>query len=57
MEKNNIIEFDLKQRILEMAKRYTDSLELFLQEREQAVPLLLKAVKYADKEYLALRPR
>lgn len=50
MEKNNIIEFDPKQRILELAKRYTDSLELFLQEREQAVPLLLKAVKYTDKE-------
>ena len=50
MEKNNIIEFDRKRRSLELVERYTDSLELFLQEREQAVPLLLKALKYADKE-------
>lgn len=50
MKKNNIIEFEPKRRSLELAERYTDSLELFLQEREQAVPLLLKALKYADKE-------
>ena len=48
MNKNHIIEFDPKERILEKAGSYIDSLEMFLDEYEQAVPFLIKAMKYAD---------
>jgi len=47
---NRIIEFDRKERILEKAKMYVESVDLFLDERDQAIPLLLRALKYADGE-------
>jgi HEAT repeat protein len=47
--KNNIIPFDSHSRLLEKAGRYLENLELFLAERDQAVPLLLKALKLADR--------
>ena len=47
---NNVIEFDSKHRVLERAKKYVESVELFLKEGDQAVALLLKALKHADKE-------
>lgn len=50
MQKNNIIEFEPKEHILKMANQYVSSLELFLQESGQAVPLLIKAMKYSDKK-------
>jgi HEAT repeat protein len=50
MKKKQIIEFDSKERILEKARRYVDSLELFFEEGDKAIPLLLKAIKYADKD-------
>jgi HEAT repeat protein len=47
---NRIIEFEPKERILEKTRSYIDSLELFLHERDQAIPLLMKAMKYADRK-------
>ena len=37
-----VIEFDSKQRILEKAQNYVESVDLFIDERDQAIPLLLK---------------
>lgn len=37
-------------RILEKARRYINSLEMFIGEADEAIPLLLKALKYADKD-------
>jgi HEAT repeat protein len=50
MKKNHVIEFEPKERILEKAKKYVESVELFSEESDQAVPLLLKAVKHADTD-------
>jgi HEAT repeat protein len=50
MKKNQIIEFEPRERILEKARKYVDSLELFSQGSDRAIPLLLKAIKYADKD-------
>jgi HEAT repeat protein len=47
---NRVIGFDPKERILEKAKNYVESVETFLDERDQAVPLLLRAFKHADGE-------
>ncbi len=50
MKKNSVIEFEPRERFLEKARRYIDSPELFLQERDQATALLLKVLKYADRD-------
>jgi HEAT repeat protein len=50
MNKNRVIEFDSKRRILERAKKYVESVELFLDEGDQAVSLMLRALKHADGE-------
>ncbi len=47
---HRVIGFDPKDRILEKAKKYVESVELFLDERDQAIPLLLRALKHADGE-------
>ena len=47
---NRVIEFDSKERILEKAQNYVHSVELFYDERDQAIPLLLRALKHADRE-------
>jgi HEAT repeat protein len=49
MSKNNIINFEPQDRLLEKAQQYVDSVEDFLEERETAVPLLLRALKFADR--------
>jgi hypothetical protein len=51
MKKNRVIEFESKERILEKAKKYVESIESFLEESDQAVPLLLRAMKHADREF------
>lgn len=48
MNKGNVIDFKPKERLLEKAGSYIESTELFLEERDEAVPLLLKALKHAD---------
>ena len=50
MKKNHVIEFEPKERILEKAKKYVESVDLFFEERDRAVPLLLKAMKLADRD-------
>jgi len=45
-----VIEFEPKERILEKAKKYVESVDLFFEERDRAVPLLLKAMKLADRD-------
>jgi len=45
-----VIEFDSKQRMLEKAQNYVASVDLFIDERDQAIPLLLRALKHADGE-------
>lgn len=49
MKKNRVIEFDPRERMLEKAKKYVSSIEMFFEERAQAVPLLLRAMKYANR--------
>ncbi|NNF98730.1 MAG: HEAT repeat domain-containing protein [Desulfobacteraceae bacterium] len=48
--KNNIIQFDRRERILGKARAYTESVETFLAETEKAVPLLISALFRADEE-------
>jgi HEAT repeat protein len=51
MDKSNrVIGFDPRERVLEKAKNYVESVETFLDERDQAVPLLLRAFKHADSK-------
>ena len=50
MNQNNVIDFEPKERLLEKAASYVESIDLFLDERGEAVPLLLKALKHADEE-------
>jgi HEAT repeat protein len=46
---NNIILFQSRARLLKKAQVYVEDPKRFLEEREQAVPLLLKALKHADR--------
>ena len=48
MKKNRVIEFEPKERILEKARQYIESLEVFSEESDRAIPLLLTAMKHAD---------
>ncbi|MFQ5847314.1 MAG: HEAT repeat domain-containing protein [Candidatus Methylomirabilales bacterium] len=50
MKKKRVIEFDPRARILEKAKQYVESVALFAEEADQAIPLLLKAMKFADRD-------
>ncbi|HSE89048.1 MAG TPA: hypothetical protein VLJ79_22735 [Candidatus Binatia bacterium] len=50
MKKNPVIELEPKARILEKARKYIQSVESFLDDGDQAVSLLLKAMKYADRD-------
>ncbi len=47
---NRVIDFEPRERVLEKAKRYVESVELFSEEREQAFPVLLRALKHADRD-------
>jgi len=49
MKKNSVIEFEPKERMLAKAKAYVDSVESFLDGGDQAVSLLLRATKHADR--------
>jgi len=50
MSKTRIIPFETREQVLQHARPYLESVELFLEERDKAVPLLLKALKHADRE-------
>jgi HEAT repeat protein len=50
MKNSNVIDFKPKERLLKKAGSYIESIELFLEEQDEAVPLLLKALEHADHE-------
>src|SRR5919109_1608501 len=50
MKKDRVIKFEPKDRILERAKKYVESVETFLEDGDHAVVLLLKAMKLADRQ-------
>jgi len=45
-----IIDFESREHLFKKVESYIESIELFLEEQDKAVPLLLKALKYADHE-------
>jgi len=45
-----VIDFESREHLFKKVESYIESIELFLEERDKAVPLLLKALKYADQE-------
>lgn len=45
-----VIDFESKEHLFKKVESYIESIELFLEEQDKAVPLLLKALKYADQE-------
>jgi len=49
MPKNNIINFEPHKRLLEKAQQYIDDVELFLAEKESAMPMLIRAMRVADR--------
>jgi hypothetical protein len=51
MKNNRVIEFEPNGRILEKARKYIDSVEDFLDDRNEAIPLLLKALKLANRDF------
>jgi len=50
MKKNQIIQLEPKERLLAKVRNYVESIESFLEESDQAIPLLLKALRYADRD-------
>ncbi len=51
MQKSRVVKLEPKERTLKKAKSYIDSVELIFEEWDQAVPLLLRAMKYADRGF------
>jgi len=51
MKNNRVIEFEPKERILEKAKKLIKFPELFSEEGDQAVSLLLRAMKHANRDF------
>jgi HEAT repeat protein len=49
MKTSNVILFQSRARLLKKAQVYVEDPKRFLEDREQAVPLLLKALKHADR--------
>jgi len=50
MKKDRVIKFDSKERILQKARSYVESVETFFHESDRAISLLLKAMKLADRD-------
>jgi hypothetical protein len=48
MDKKKIINFEPKERLFKKVNSYIESEDLFLEEKDRAVPLLLKSLKLAD---------
>ena len=48
MTQTNIIQFNPIERVLSKVDKFLESKELFFEDRETAIPLLLNALKYAD---------
>jgi hypothetical protein len=45
MKKNRVIEFEPRERILEKAKKYVESVESFFEESDAAIPLLVRLLQ------------
>ena len=45
-----VIDFESREHLFKKVESYIESIELFLEEQDKAIPLLLKALKYADHE-------
>lgn len=50
MGRRKIINFDSKDRLVEKVGPYLESIELFLKEKDKAIPALLKGLKLADNK-------
>jgi HEAT repeat protein len=50
MSRHKIIRFDPNVRLFKKVDEYIESMELFIEEQDKAIPLLLKALKFADYE-------
>ena len=50
MQKQKVIALEPKERLLEKARRYASDPELFLENGDLAVSLMLRALKFADRE-------
>ncbi len=50
MSRRKIINFESKARLFEKIDIYLESIELFLKEKEKAIPILLKGLKLADNK-------
>lgn len=50
MNKSKVIHLESKERLLEKVRAYIESIDLFLEESDKAIPLLLKALKYTDHQ-------
>lgn len=51
MKKSRVIKFDSKERILIKARSYVESVETFFNESEQAIPVLIQALKLGDRDF------
>jgi len=50
LSKAKVIAFEARGQLLQNAQIYLESVELFLEERDRAIPLLLKAMRHGDRE-------
>lgn len=50
MKQNRVIKFDSKETVLKKARSYVESVETF-DESDRAIPLLLKAMELADRDF------
>jgi HEAT repeat protein len=50
MTKTRVIPFETREQVLHQARTYLESVERFLDERDKAVPVLLKALRHADRD-------
>lgn len=51
MAKNKLIHFEPQEKLVEKAREYIEDVQLFLEQRERAVPVLLRALKIADRRF------
>ena len=51
MSKNKLIKFEPQAKLVEKARAYIDDVQLFLEDRDRAVPILLRALKVADRKF------
>lgn len=50
MDRRKVIDFESKDRLFEKVGAYLESMELFLKEKDKAIPVLLKGLKFADNK-------